>query len=109
MSAGDRSAAPNVDQRGMARVLVAAVDLGAVESQKLLFTSFSFSGPGGFQLQFNGDPAAGYSVVGSTDASLALSNWVYLGPATQLSNGLFQYNDAQATNYPLRYYRVREP
>ena len=42
-------------------------------------------------------------------ASTDLSNWMVLGNAASLTNGLYLYLDLDATNYPFRYYRVRSP
>ncbi len=62
----------------------------------------SWQASGLFQLNFTGDPNTVYTVSTSTD----LANWTQLGPPNQVSNGLFQYLDLSATNYPRRFYRV---
>ncbi len=110
LDAGDNALAPATDQRGLPRIWNGKVDLGAVESQTpFSFTSFSLHTPGQFQLKFNGDPTFGYSILVTTNLNIPLSNWTVLGTATQLSNGVFQFNDSQSSNTPLRYYRVRHP
>jgi hypothetical protein len=38
-----------------------------------------------------------------------MSNWTVLGAATVLSPGVYQFTDAQATNFPHRFYQVRSP
>jgi hypothetical protein len=65
--------------------------------------------PGQFQLQFIGIPGTNYIVLGTTNASLSMTNWTAQGFAVNLSNGLFQFIDTQATNYPQRFYRVSSP
>jgi hypothetical protein len=60
---------------------------------------------GSFQLSFPGLSNLTYSVWASTD----LTGWTLLGSATQPTPGQFYYNDATATNSPLRFYRVRSP
>jgi len=65
--------------------------------------------PGQFAIQFAGSSNVGYTVLAATNVSLPASNWTVLGPATLLSNNLFQFSDTQATNVPLRFYRLRSP
>lgn len=65
--------------------------------------------PGQFAIQFAGSSSVGYTVLGTTNVSLPASNWTVLGPAMLLSNNLFQFSDTQATNVPLRFYRLRSP
>jgi hypothetical protein len=65
--------------------------------------------PGQFAIQFAGSSNVGYTVLETTNVSLPASNWKVLGPATLLSNNLFQFSDTQATNVPLRFYRLRSP
>lgn len=52
---------------------------------------------------------ASFTIVASTNVSLALTNWTVLGPATEISLGLFRFTDSQATNFPQRFYTVRSP
>ena len=65
--------------------------------------------PGQFAIQFAGSSNVGYTVLETTNVSLPASNWTVLGPAMLLSNNLFQFSDTQATNVPLRFYRLRSP
>ncbi len=65
--------------------------------------------PGQFAFQFAGNPNAAYSVLASTNLLLPLTNWTDLGPATLLSNDLFQYLDSHTASYPQRFYRLRSP
>jgi hypothetical protein len=75
----------------------------------LTVTAVGMPLPGQFQLQFTGNPDSNYTVLGTTNASLSLTNWTAQGSVVKLSNGLFQFVDTQATNYPQRFYKVRSP
>lgn len=111
IDAGDDSAAPATDQRGFPRISGAHVDLGAFEVQPPppVIISTLYSNTGQFQIQFNGDPSLGYSVLEAPNLSLPLNSWSVLGPATFLSNNLFQFTDPQASNYVQRFYIIRHP
>jgi hypothetical protein len=66
--------------------------------------------PGGAcQFSFTNTAGLGFTVLVTTNVALALSNWMVLGSATEVSPGRFQYADLQATNIPRRFYRVRSP
>ena len=112
-NAGDALLAPATDQRGAPRLTGTNLDLGAVQFQAgsapAVLIGYNFSAPGQFQIQFDGNTGAGYTVLTATNVSLPVTNWTVLGPATQISNGLFQFIDVQPTNAPLRFYRVRQP
>lgn len=69
------------------------------------FTFIAVETNGSFRVEFNGASNLTYDVQVST----SLVNWSVLGPATPGTNGLFQYTDLVATNYPYRFYRVRSP
>jgi hypothetical protein len=53
-------------------------------------------------LQFSADPTKTYVIEASED----LQAWQQIGDATPLGNGLFEFTDTNAANYPARYYRV---
>jgi hypothetical protein len=63
-------------------------------------SSFTFTNtPGGF-----------FSVVGSTNPALPLSNWTSLGGALEVLPGQFRFSDSQARSIPARrFYLVRSP
>jgi hypothetical protein len=64
---------------------------------------------GVFQAAFsNTDGAATFIVLCATNLSLPLVEWTPLGPATNISPGLFQFTDPQATNAQ-RFYRLCWP
>jgi hypothetical protein len=45
----------------------------------------------------------------TTNLTVPLSNWTVLTNITEISPGRFQFADAQTTNSPQRFYRVRSP
>jgi len=53
---------------------------------------------GAFQFTFTNTPGANFSVWGSPNIALPLSNWAPLGSASQVSSGRFQFTDFHATN-----------
>jgi hypothetical protein len=64
---------------------------------------------GVFQAAFsNSEPAASFTVLCTTNLGLPLANWTVLGRATNMSPGLFQFTDPQATNAQ-RFYRLCWP
>ena len=98
------------DQRGFTRKSGAHVDIGATEFQPAttcLLSQRTILPDGRFTFGFSNSPDAAFSVVASYDATTPLSNWIELGPAAQISPGLFIFVDDGATNTPQRYYRVR--
>jgi hypothetical protein len=64
---------------------------------------------GSFQFAFTNVPGVSFTALVATNLSLPLSNWNVLGGIPEISPGLFQFNDPQATNDPQRFYRVRSP
>jgi hypothetical protein len=48
-------------------------------------------------------------MLGSTNLALPLTNWYAVGSVTEISSGLYQFTDLQATNRPRCFYRVRKP
>ncbi len=66
---------------------------------------------GAFHFTFTNTPGATFTVLASSNVSLPSSNWDVLGPVTESPplSGQFQFTDPQATNNPLRFYRVRWP
>lgn len=62
---------------------------------------------GTFQFTFTNSVGAVFGALASTNVSLPLSNWTALGSVTEISPGQFQFTDAQTTNSPQRFYRVR--
>ena len=64
---------------------------------------------GSFQFAFTNRPGASFTVLGTTNLSLPLSNWTALGAPIESAAGQFQFTDAQATDGRQRFYRLRSP
>lgn len=60
---------------------------------------------GAFQFAYSNSDGRAYSVLASTN----LIDWTAIGAPTQISSGLFQFNDPGATNFPRRFYQLRWP
>jgi hypothetical protein len=102
--------------------LVAGNSVGTNAGADVLFTtagqsqatSFSLNGgvilPGGaFQFSFTNLASLSFTVLGATNIELPLSNWTVLGTPVEGPAGQYQFTDQQATNTPIRFYRVRSP
>jgi hypothetical protein len=64
---------------------------------------------GGFQFSFTNVASASFTVYGTTNITMPLSNWTSLGPVTEIAPGKYEFiNPASASN-AARYYRVRSP
>ena len=73
-----------------------------------MLTGFQMVGPGTVQFSFTNNSNAQFTVLSATDLTLPIAQWTVVGTATNLSAGVYQFTDPQATN-PARYYRVRSP
>jgi hypothetical protein len=78
-------------------------------SLPLVIGAASRIGNGAFQFAFVNSPGASFSVLATTNLALPLTNWVLLGPATEIAPGSYQFIDFQATNSPRKFYNVRSP
>lgn len=72
-------------------------------------TNWSAVAGGGFQFSFTNVPGALFNVFATTNLSDPFTNWPYLGEATEVSSGQFEFTDLAATNGPARFYRVASP
>jgi len=72
-------------------------------------TGFSMLSNGVFRFAYSNVIGAPFSVLGSSDLSLPLSNWAWLGPAIEAPPGQFQFTDSQGAGQTQRFYRVRSP
>jgi hypothetical protein len=106
----------STDQRGFPRVLGPAPDLGAVEgifnpAGPALLANIIYLVNGTFQFGFTNYSGMTQTVLTTTNLALPLDQWTILGTAMETSTGSghFQFNDAQATNYRQRFYRVTSP
>ena len=100
------------DQRGFARVIGNATDIGSVEA---MFEPFNLSakvgsrpGNGLFQITFSNLSGGHYSVYASTNFLLPIGGWSNIGSALESppNSGFFRFNDSQSDNFPRRFYRV---
>jgi subtilase family serine protease len=66
----------------------------------------STSPGGGFNLSLAGAPGYSYILEAAIDLS-SLSNWLSVATNTLATNGVWQFTDPQATNFPQRFYRLR--
>jgi hypothetical protein len=76
--------------------------------------SVSYSGGAsgtGLRLGFSDSPGASgqFTVWYTTNLMVPFSQWQNLGHPTEPSSGNYLFNDVQATNKPVRFYRVTSP
>jgi autotransporter-associated beta strand protein len=62
----------------------------------------------GFKLTGSGTTYAPYSILATTNLTIPIASWSNLGGGT-FSNGVFNFTDLTATNYPLRFYLLSTP
>lgn len=63
----------------------------------------------GFQFSFTNTPGALCNVYGTTNLSIPQTNWDWLGEATEISPGQFQFSEAVGTGKAARYFHVMSP
>ena len=64
---------------------------------------------GTFQFELSDNPGLTFTVLGTADVALPLTNWTTLGSTVEISPGSYQFIDSQATNSDQRFYRVVSP
>ena len=64
---------------------------------------------GTFQMSFTNLSGLPFTVLGTTNLGLPLSNWDVMGAPIESSPGQYQFTDSQTTNSRSRFYRVRSP
>lgn len=72
----------------------------------------TMSGNGSFQLAFTNAPGYTFTVLGTTNLSLTITNWTVLGQVTDAppGSGSYHFTDPGAgTNHVRRFYRVKWP
>ena len=72
----------------------------------------ALAGNGSFHLSFTNTPGYTFTILGTTNLSLAMTNWTVLGQVTDVppGSGSYQFVDSgAATNQTHRYYRVSWP
>jgi hypothetical protein len=80
----------------------------SVPVPSLVLTNWTVFPNGAFQFGFTNTPGLAFTVFGTTNVSLPLSNWTPLGSATEISPGQFQFTDQSNANQD-RFYRVASP
>jgi hypothetical protein len=88
---------------------ISSADLYAPTPSPIILSNAAVLANGAFQFAFANTPGVSFSVLGSTNPSVPLSNWTALGSVTEGPPGQFQFTDSQATNSPQRFYRVQSP
>lgn len=113
---GDTNSIFSTDQRGFTRVVNGILDIGAVEVQfapsaPVTIGGAEVLGNGSFELSFTNQAGSSFQVVASTNAAIPSASWPIIGPAIEMppGSGQFQFIDPDATNLPLRFYRVTSP
>jgi hypothetical protein len=71
--------------------------------------SLVFTNGSGFGFTFTNAPGASFTVIGSSDLALPPASWIVLGPATEVSPGLYQFTDPGSVTNAARYYQVLSP
>lgn len=64
---------------------------------------------GNVQLTFSNLYSVRFTILASTNVTLATTNWTTLGVATEIAPGEYQYVDTQTAANKQRFYRVRSP
>jgi autotransporter-associated beta strand protein len=72
-----------------------------------VFSSLAGVGTGWMQLGGTGGVGQAYVLLGTTNLTPAV--WIPLATNMADINGLFQFRDGQATNFPTRFYRIATP
>lgn len=74
-----------------------------------VINSYALLNDGNFRLNFSGAVGQAYEIRATTDLALTpITSWSLLGTGT-FTGGIASYDDLQATNYPQRYYLIRQP
>jgi sugar lactone lactonase YvrE len=75
----------------------------------LILTALPTQGNGMFQLAFGAPQSSSFTVISTTNLSLPLTNWIIVGPASNIGTNLFQFTDTNLATDEQRYYYVRSP
>jgi len=83
--------------------------VGGLPNLPPLLTNVQILGDGSLRFAFTNSIGASFDVLTSTNVTDPLNTWLNLGPAIEVSPGLYQFGDPDATNYPQRFYSVQGP
>jgi hypothetical protein len=89
-----------------------SASVAPITTPELGVISYSGGATGaGLRLAFTNTPSAApqFTVWASTNVTAPFSQWQSLGHPTEPIPGSYQFTDAQATNKPVRFYRVTSP
>ena len=75
----------------------------------IVLTDARMLSSGVFQFAFSNTPNATFTVLSATNPAPSVAQWSVLGAASEISPGLYQCVDQQATNRSPCFYRVRSP
>jgi hypothetical protein len=81
----------------------------SVATSPIVVTNGTRLSGGAVRFGFTNTSGANFTALATTNLSLSVSNWSVIGAVSEISSGVFQFTDPQATNYPQRFYRVRSP
>jgi hypothetical protein len=76
-----------------------------VSATRPRFLAAAWTSEQNFRIQFGGVATNAYTIQSCT----SFTNWLNLGTASNLGNGLFEFTDTNATALPHRFYRVSSP
>ena len=105
--AGDRGVTASTNIVGSTNSISVTISSEA-SSPPVNITSVTRLANGAVQLNFSGTPNYTYLIEVTTNLTSPIT-WTILSTNTAGTNGLFQYTDTSATNYPGRYYRTAVP
>jgi len=83
--------------------------VGGLPNLPPLLTNVQVLGNGSFQFGFTNSIGASFEVLTSTNVADPLNTWLNLGAAIEVSPGLYQFSDPDATSYSQRFYSVKLP
>jgi len=101
IDAGNSAASLPTDQRGVARY--GTSDIGAFEMTPPSIISTTLLLNGHLRLQCSGVIGPSYSIQASTN----LASWVELTNLTSVINRIFEFEDNNAPNFPIQFYRLQ--
>ncbi len=107
---GDPGGAAAEDQRGLRRIALGTIDIGAFELQPVSpILSLSIDSNRVTELTFTNFNAASFTVLVTSDLQVQLNEWSNLTSAVEVSPGQYEFTDPDAAFHSNRFYRVTSP